>query len=40
MADQLATVSKSRLRQRMGRLSLADLERIEQAIKVQLGLGS
>jgi mRNA interferase MazF len=40
MADQLATVSKSRLRQRIGRLSPADLEGVEQAIKVQLGLGS
>jgi mRNA interferase MazF len=40
MADQLATVSKSRLVQRMDRLVPADLERIEQAIRIQLGLGS
>ncbi|PYQ62521.1 MAG: type II toxin-antitoxin system PemK/MazF family toxin [Acidobacteria bacterium] len=40
MADQLATVSKSRLQQRIGRLSEDDVERVEQAIKVQLGLSS
>jgi mRNA interferase MazF len=40
MADQLATVSKSRLLQRIGRLSQADVEKVEQAIKVQLGLDS
>ena len=39
MADQLATVSKSRLRQKIGMLSLSDLEKVEQAIRVQLGLG-
>jgi mRNA interferase MazF len=39
MADQLATVSKSRLRDKLGGLSLSDLERIEQAIRIQLGLG-
>jgi mRNA interferase MazF len=39
MADQLATVSKSRLREKMGGLSLADVERVEQAIRIQLGLG-
>jgi mRNA interferase MazF len=39
MADQLATVSKSRLREKMGGLAPADLERVEQAIRVQLGLG-
>ena len=38
MADQLATVSKSRLQKRIGQLSQADLGNIEQAIKVQLGL--
>ena len=38
MADQLATVSKSRLLQRMGRLSQDDIRSVEQAIKVQLGL--
>lgn len=39
MADQLTTVSKLRLIKRAGSLSLADLQRVEQAIKVQLGLG-
>lgn len=38
MADQLATVSKGRLRNRVGRLSKADLRGVEQAIKVQLAL--
>jgi mRNA interferase MazF len=38
MADQLCTVSKTRLRNRVGRLSDADLKAVEQAIKVQLGL--
>ncbi len=38
MADQLATVSKTRLRESMGGLTRSDLERVEQAIKVQLGL--
>lgn len=37
MADQLATVSKSRLLQRIGRLSQSDVGKVEQAIKVQLG---
>jgi mRNA interferase MazF len=38
MADQLTTVSKSRLENRVGRLSEADMEAVEQAIKVQLNL--
>jgi mRNA interferase MazF len=38
MADQLCTVSKTRLRNRIGRLSKADLQGVEQAIRVQLGL--
>jgi len=38
MADQLTTVSKSRLQNRVGRLSKADMQGVEQAIKVQLGL--
>jgi mRNA interferase MazF len=38
MADQLTTVSKSRLDNRIGRLSKADLEGVEEAIRVQLGL--
>jgi len=40
MADQLATVSKSRLRKKIAALSPADMEGVEQAIKVQLGLRS
>ena len=39
MADQIATVSKLRLQQSLGTLSRPDIERIEQAIRVQLGLG-
>jgi mRNA interferase MazF len=38
MADQLTTVSKTRLRSRIGRLSGADMQKVEQAVKVQLGL--
>src|SRR4051812_19415617 len=38
MADQLTTVSKSRLENRVGRLSEADMRAVEQAIKVQLEL--
>ncbi|HET6572208.1 MAG TPA: type II toxin-antitoxin system PemK/MazF family toxin [Fimbriiglobus sp.] len=38
MADQLTTVSKARLRNRVGRLSETDTRAVEQAIKVQLGL--
>ena len=38
MADQLATVSKSRLFQRAGILSREDMEKIEEAIKVQLDI--
>ena len=38
MADQLTTVSKKRLLNRVGRLSKPDLDGVEQAIKVQLGL--
>ncbi len=38
MADQLATVSKKRLRARLGQLSQPDLAAVERAIKVQLGL--
>jgi mRNA interferase MazF len=38
MADQLTTVSKSRLQNRVGRLSEADMQAVEQAIKVQLEL--
>jgi len=38
MADQLTTVSKRRLQNRVGRLSKADMQGVEQAIKVQLEL--
>jgi mRNA interferase MazF len=38
MADQLCTVSKTRLQNRVGKLSRADMQGVEQAIKVQLGL--
>jgi len=38
MADQLTTVSKRRLQNRLARLSGSDLQAVEQAIKVQLGL--
>src|SRR5262245_16691174 len=38
MADQLTTVSKTRLQNRVGRLSRADLQGVERAIKVQLAL--
>ena len=38
MADQLTTVSKARLDNRVGRLSRTDTQAVEQAIKVQLGL--
>ena len=39
MADQIATVSKVRLQKSLGALSRPDMERIEHAIRVQLGLG-
>jgi mRNA interferase MazF len=38
MADQLTTVSKSRLQNRVGRLPPADIKRVELAIKVQLAM--
>lgn len=38
MADQITTVSKGRLTDLAGQLSASDLQRVEQAIKVQLGL--
>jgi mRNA interferase MazF len=38
MADQLATVSKLRVKNRLGRLSTSDMQSIERAIKLQLGL--
>lgn len=38
MADQLATVSKLRLFKLAGRLSQDDMHRIENAMRIQLGL--
>lgn len=38
MGDQIATVSKLRLRERMGRISASDQQAVERAIRVQLGL--
>lgn len=38
MADQIATVSKLRLINKEGRLSLLDMKSIEKAIKIQLDL--
>jgi len=38
MADQLTTVSKRRLQNCVGSLSKIDMQAVEQAIKVQLGL--
>jgi len=38
MADQLATVSKSRLFRQAGSLSQEDMNRVEEAIKIQLDI--
>ena len=38
MADQISTVSKKRLANQMGKLSQADIQAVERAIKEQLGL--
>lgn len=38
MADQLTTVSKKRLMNRIAMLSSQDLHRIERAIRIQIGL--
>ena len=38
MADQLATVSKQRLMDRMSKLSMSDMRKIEEAIQIQLGM--
>jgi mRNA interferase MazF len=38
MADQLTTVSKTRLQNPVGRLPKTDMQAVEQAIKIQLGL--
>ena len=38
MADQLTTVSKHRMHNRVGKLALNDLRKVEDAIRLQLGL--
>jgi mRNA-degrading endonuclease toxin of MazEF toxin-antitoxin module len=38
MADQLSTISKLRLRDRVGQLSREDMTAVERAICLQLGL--
>jgi len=38
MADQLTTISKQRLRGRVGRLAAADVAAVERVICLQLGL--
>ncbi len=38
LADQLTTVSKLRLSSQIGLLSPTDLQQVEQAIKVQIGI--
>jgi mRNA interferase MazF len=38
MAGQLTTVSKTRLISRIGRVSARDMQQVERAVRVQLGL--
>ena len=38
MADQLATVSKTRLFRRAGILSVEDMSKVEEAVKIQLDI--
>ena len=38
MADQLTTVSKSRLSNKLAKLSTVDMEQVEKVVLVQLGL--
>ena len=38
MADQLTTVSKARLTQRIGHIATSDLAEVERAIRTQLAL--
>jgi mRNA interferase MazF len=40
MADQLTTASKQRLIRKAGAISRDDLEAVERAVRVQLGLSS
>jgi mRNA interferase MazF len=37
-ADQIATASKERLRDKLGTLSLADMAAVEKAVLLQLGI--
>ena len=39
MADQIATVSKTRFGGLIGRVSREDLQKVEQAVLLQLGMG-
>ena len=39
MADQIATVSKQRLKSKVGSVSREDMAAVERALRVQLGLG-
>jgi mRNA interferase MazF len=38
MADQIATASKQRLREKLGKLDSREMAAVERAIKIQLGL--
>ncbi|MEX0826181.1 MAG: type II toxin-antitoxin system PemK/MazF family toxin [Acidimicrobiia bacterium] len=38
MADQVTTVTKARLQSRLGRLTAQDMEAVERAMRLQLGL--
>lgn len=38
LADQLTTVSKQRLINRAGKLTAADMRRVERVVKIQLGV--
>ena len=38
MADQLTTVSKSRLSNKLAKLSTVDMEQVEKVVLIQLGL--
>ena len=38
MADQITTVSKVRLRERVGRLDVLDMAAVDHAIRIQLAL--
>jgi mRNA interferase MazF len=40
LTDQIATVSKARFLNRAGKLTMLEMQRIERALKIQLGLES